>query len=123
MQKINIPKSFEYFNYVDVVKQFICAEHISDWELHLNAIGKMLNLFAATGHIHYTKSARLYLQMMLKLPEDHPWLYDQLAVKKLFTVRRSDRKWAGLWTDFSIEQILMKSLKNRGGLTRGRGIT
>ena len=52
----------------------------------------------------------MYLQMMLELPEDHPWLYDQLAVKKLFTVRRSDGKWAGLWTDLSIEQILMKFL-------------
>ena len=37
----------------------------------------MLNLFAATGHINYAKSACLYLQEMRKLPETHPWLYAQ----------------------------------------------
>ena len=112
-----------YSNYIDIVKQFIRAERTSDWEMHLTAIAKMLNLFAATGHIHYTKSAHLYLQTMESLPKKHPWLYQQLAVKRLFTVRRSGRYWAGLWTDLSIEQVLMKSLKNRGGLTRGRGMT
>ena len=112
-----------YCNYIDIVKQFIRAERISDWKLHLESINKMLNLFAATGRFHYTKSARLYLQTMMKLPEKYPWLYNQLAVNKLFSVRRSSHKWAGLWTDLSIEQILMKSIKSRGGLTRGRGMT
>ena len=114
---------YMYCGYIAIVKQFIRAERTSDWELHLTATAKMLNLFAATGHIHYTKSARLYLQEMNNLPKTHPWLYEQLAVKRLFTVRRTDRFWAGLWTDLSIEQLLMKSLKNRGGLTRGRGMT
>ena len=36
-------------------------------------------------------------------------------------VRRSDRYWAGLWTDIPIEQSLMRAAKSRGGLTRGRG--
>ena len=39
------------------------------------------------------------------------------------TVRRSERLWAGLWTDIVIEQVLMRSLKSRGDLTRGRGMT
>jgi hypothetical protein len=30
------------------------------------------------------------------------------------TVRRFEKKWARLWTDLFIEQILMKSLKGRG---------
>ncbi|CAH3177828.1 unnamed protein product [Porites lobata] len=36
---------------------------------------------------------------------------------------RSDRLWAGLSTDLVIEQVLMRSLKTSGGLTRGRGFT
>ena len=83
----------------------------------------MLNLFAATGHIHYTKSARIYLQPMLNLESTHPWLYRMFAVEGLFIVRRSDRFWAGLWPDLAIEQVLMRSLKSRGGLTRGNGLT
>jgi hypothetical protein len=112
-----------YSNYIETVRLYIRAERTSDWELHLHATGKMLNLFAATGHIHYAKSCRLYLQTMLELPITHPWLYEQFATRKLFTVRRSQIYWAGLWTDLTIEQVLMRSIKNRGGMTRGRGMT
>jgi hypothetical protein len=38
-------------------------------------------------------------------------------------VRRSDRLWAGLSVDLIIEQVLMRSMKTSGGLTRGRGMT
>ena len=38
-------------------------------------------------------------------------------------VRRSDRFWAGLSTDLIIEQVLMRSIKTHGGLTRGKGMT
>ena len=38
-------------------------------------------------------------------------------------VHHSDRFWAGLSTDLVIEQCLMRSLKTRGGLTRGCGMT
>ena len=65
-----------YSNYIDIVQQFTRAEKTSDWEMHLTVIAKMLNLFAETGHIHYTKSARLYLQTMESLPKKHPWLYE-----------------------------------------------
>ena len=36
----------------------------------------MVILFAATGHINYAKSSRLYLQLILELPTEHPWLYE-----------------------------------------------
>ena len=38
-------------------------------------------------------------------------------------IRRSNRPWAGLSSDLVIEQVLMRSLKTSGGLTRGRGMT
>ena len=37
-------------------------------------------------------------------------------------MRRSDRLWAGLSPDLVIEQVLMRSIKTVGGLTRGRGM-
>ena len=39
------------------------------------------------------------------------------------TIRRSDRYSAGLSADIIIEQVLMRSLKTTGGITRGSGIT
>ena len=111
----------QYIEYVEILKLFIHGERTGNWNMHLVAVGKMLNLFAATGHINYAKSSRLYLQQMLELPIDHPWLND-CFLQGYHTVRRSNRYWAGLWTDLIIEQVMMRSIKSRGGLTRGRGL-
>jgi len=83
----------------------------------------MLNLFASAGHMHHAKCARLYLQMMLKLPDIHPTLHDLFTNSKMHTVRRTNRFWAGLSTDLAIEQVMMRSVKSRGGLTHGRGLS
>ena len=111
----------QYIDYIDVVKSFIYAERTSNWELHLSSLSRMLNLFAATGHNNYAKCGRLYLQIMEKLPENEPWLYNHL-VKGNHTVRRTSKNWTGIWTDLAIEQTLMRSLKTKGGLTIGRGM-
>jgi len=113
----------QYIEYVETLKLFIQAERTGNWNLHLIAIEQMLNLFAATGHINYAKSSRLYLQLMRALPTDHPWLYCCFTEQGFHTVRRTDKYWAGLWTDLVIEQVMMRSIKSRGGLTRGRGVT
>eukprot|EP00794_Sanderia_malayensis_P019665 gene19665-21612_t len=85
-------------------------------------LSQMLHLFAATGHINYAKSARLYLQEMQKLPETHPWLHAQFTDGH-HTVQRTNKNWTGIWTDLAIEQTLMRSIKSRGRLTGGRGMT
>ena len=113
----------QYLEYVDVVKQYIRAARNCDWNLYLVSLQKMLNLFAASGHINYAKSARLYLQKMLQLKEDEPRLYQKLSSECMFFINRTEKQWSGLWTDLVIEQVLMRAIKNRGGLTRGRSMT
>ncbi len=105
-----------WMQYVEYVKLFIHAERTGNWHIHVE---KMLNLFAATGHINYAMSARLYLQQMQELLTEHRWCFTEQG---FHTVRRSSRYWAGLWTDLVIEQVMMRSIKSRGGLTRGRGV-
>lgn len=112
---------FNYIRYINIVQDFITAERTNDWHLHIASSKKMLNLFAATGHNSYAKSCRLYLQSMEMLEQEHPIVYEQFLLGN-HCVRRSERNWTGIWTDLSIEQILMKSLKGRGGVI-GRGIT
>ena len=113
----------QYLDYVSILKCFIRAERTSDWHLHLHSLARMLNLFAATGHKNYAKSGRLYLQLMYELPTKYPWLYQQFTAGRFNTIRRSDRFWAGLSTDLVIEQVMMRSIKSRGGLTHGRGMS
>jgi hypothetical protein len=112
-----------YVKHVSLLKKFIRAERTGDWNLHLTALSEMIPLFAATGHNNYAKSGRLYLQQMLDLPHSHPWLYGEFIGHGFHVVRRSNRYWAGISTDLAIEQVMMRALKSRGGLTRGRGMT
>ena len=113
----------QYLDYVQVLKLYIRAERTGNWKLHLLSISRMINLFASTGHINYAKSARFHLQSMLELKTTYPWVYKSFAENGYHTVRRSNRFWGGLWPDLIIEQVMMRSIKSRGGLTRGRGIT
>ena len=82
----------------------------------------MLPYLASSGHNLYLKSVNLYLQKMSKLEHEQPAIFRQFE-DGLHVMRRSDRLCAGLSTDFVIEQVLMKSMKSCGGLTRGRGMT
>ena len=80
----------QYMEYVKVIKVFIFAEGIGDWEIHLDATRKMLNLFAATGHYHYAKCGSMYLQQMLELPSNYPTIYKSFKENGYHTIRRSN---------------------------------
>ena len=112
----------QYMDMIDILRKFLRAERLGDWQLHLQAVSEMLPFMAAAGHNLYTKSLRLYIQRMIDLESSHPEIYQSFQ-SGLHVVRRSDRLWAGLSTDLVIEQVLMRSMKSRGGLTRGRGMT
>ena len=107
---------------VQILCKFIKAERTGQWELHLQVVHDILPYLAAAGHNAYTKFAHLYLQHMLYLGEDHPDVLKDFE-NGLHVIRRSDRYWGGLSTDLVIEQVLMRSVKRQGGLTRGRGMS
>ena len=112
----------QYMKMVDILRQYIRAERTGNWALHLDAISKMLPYLAVSGHNHYSKSVWVYLQRMSQLEKQHPDIYRQ-SQEGLHVVRRSNRLWAGQSTHLVIEQVLMRSMKSSGGLTRGRGMT
>ena len=103
-----------YVHYIDIVQQFITAERTSNFALHISTPKQMMNIFAATAH-NYTKTCRLYLQSAEVLKKDHPQIFEQFVIGN-HTVRRTEMTWSGLWTNLSVEQILMESLKGRGGV-------
>ena len=59
---------------------------------------------------------------MFCLHRDHPAVY-QHCVEGMHEARRSERAWAALSTDLMIEQVIMRTLKTRVGLTRGKCMT
>ena len=106
---------------VAVLKRFLLAERTGDWELHLLSVQEMLPYLAAAGHNLYTKSAYIYLSQMQNLKATYPDIYAHF-MRGHHVVHRSDRLWAGLSMDLAIEQVLMRSVKSTGGLTRGQGM-
>ena len=114
----------QYFKLVAIIRLFIRAERCGDWQLHVHSVWHMIPYLHAAGHLHYARSAQVYLQEMLNLANSMaPDEYDMFTSCGFFTVRRSDKYWCDIWTDMTIEQVLMRSLKTSGGLTRGRGIS
>lgn len=96
---------------------------MGNWNLHLDTVQKMIPYFYASGHFLYAKSCHLYLQDMLNLKERMTAEeYEQFTSKGYFTIRRSDKFWCGTWSDMTIEQSLMRTMKCLGGLTHGRGV-
>ena len=111
----------QYMYMVEILCRFIKAECTGNSNLHFSVVQEMLPYFAASEHNSYTKSAYMYLQTMQSLKDDHPVVHD-LFQAGYHVVRRRDRYWGGLSTDLVIQQVLMRSVKSQGGLTRGRGM-
>lgn len=114
----------KYFDLISITKKFIQAERMGDWNLHLKCIQIMIPIFYACGHFHYVKCAQLYLQDMINLESRlTPEEFKLFTEEGYFTIRRSDKFWAGVWSDMTVEQTLMRAMKMSGGLTHGRGTT
>ena len=112
----------QYMDTIDILRTFLRSERTGDWRMHVHALHDMLPYLAAAGHNLYTKSIYVYLQRLAQLSIQHPDVHHQFQ-NGYHVVRRSDQYWAGLSTDLLIEQVLMRSVKTTGGLTRGRGMS
>ena len=86
----------QLLSYINILKLFIRAERTGNWNLHLVCLSKMINLFAASGHINYAKCASPHLQNMLELPTKYPWVHTKFSQHGYHTVRRTNTYWAGL---------------------------
>ena len=112
----------QYMKMVEIFLQFLKAERTGDWQLHLDISRMMLPYLAASGHYHYQRLVYLYLQTMSQIHVTYPGLHKDF-VNGLHVVHGSHRFWADLSPDLVIEQVLMRSLKTSGSLTRGRGMS
>ena len=90
--------------------------------MHLDAILEALLTFAARGNSNYLKSSYFYLQKMKYLEKQNPKVFHEF-MNGFHVKKRTNQYWAGLGSDLVTEQTLMRSLKSRGRLTHGSGIT
>lgn len=63
----------------------------------------------APGHLNYAKYVQVYLQQISELEIIMKQkMFEKLTTQGCFTMRRSDKFWLGIWTDMTIEQVLMR---------------
>jgi hypothetical protein len=112
----------QYLDMLNILLSYLRCERIGDFEGSLWYLQEMLPYIASTGHNLYTTDLWLYLQLITELknesPEDYKKFKDGYAV-----IRRTNKRFGGIPSDQIIEQLLMRGLKTRGGLSRGRGFT
>lgn len=84
---------------VTLLKIAIASERLGDWNLHLQTSELMLPYFHAAGHLPYAKSLQVYIQDMKELSNKmDPVEYNKLTQDSFFTVRRSNKFFAGSFT-------------------------
>lgn len=110
-----------YIEFIYIVQEFIHGERINNRGSHKATTKCMLNLFAATGHNSYAKKCCLYIQSVKELESINLPLYNQFKLANHIPMCAGSN-WSGIWTHFSLKQILMKSLKGSPGII-GRRIT
>ncbi|KAK3916607.1 CaM kinase-like vesicle-associated protein [Frankliniella fusca] len=115
----------QYIRMVELIRLLVRAERVGDWSLHLYTVKQMLPYFHAASHLNYAKSAHLYLQLMDAVESSLPLTErERLFDKGFFSIRKTNRLWAGNFSDQTIEMDLMRPMKSLGGITmHGRGIT
>ncbi|XP_044758597.1 uncharacterized protein LOC123316535 [Coccinella septempunctata] len=112
----------QYLRSVIILLQFVEAERLGDWDLHLSSVKEMLPIFHASGHFSYAKCAQWYLQDMANLEAImDPIEFERFTKEGYFTIRRTDKAWSGVWSDMCIEQTLNRFFGT--DLKHGRGVT
>lgn len=112
----------QYFQFIFVSLQFLEAECLGNFYLHLQTVREMLPVFHASGHFANAKCGQMYLQDAEALSQtmsvDEYYLY---ADQGYFTIRRSDKPWSGICSDMMIETTLNRFFGT--DLRHGRGVT
>ncbi|KAL5018841.1 hypothetical protein ScPMuIL_004563 [Solemya velum] len=102
---------FMYIVMVMIAKRYIHAERAGDWMEHLIEIQNKLPYLVSAGHTNYISCLPLYLKDMKELPTKHPEVHASFMDGK-FTVRETNGKFNGVWTDLALEQTYNKEGKS-----------
>ena len=104
----------QFMDMFELMLNLVRNDRLGSFLGQLYYLEKMLPFFASTGHNLYFTTGWLFLQTMNNLKDQDPELWQDLCADK-YTCRKSNRKWAGIPADQTIEQTLMRPLKSHGG--------
>lgn len=107
----------EHCNMSDILLNSLAAERDSNWDLHLETFKEMLTYDRAYDHYKYFTWGTIYLSDMLRLPTEHPDLYEKFQIG-CHTVSRNKKvsEFNCVSTDMALEQGMNRDSKTKGGI-------
>ena len=83
-----------YHEHIQIVRDFIRAERLSDIQLHIDSSAKMLTVMMAAGHSQYGKAIRFTLQQFMQFDGQTKAFF---ISNKHQSVKYSSHEWCGIW--------------------------
>ena len=105
----------EYLNDIELGLNYVKAEKIPDWQLHLACSADITSYAIAYDHQNYARWGPIYLAAMLRLPETTPEVHALSDSGKHVVRRSSSGSFNNVWTDLGLEQSVVKDSKPRKG--------
>lgn len=115
-------RTFAFWNnlldMVLLLLQYIRAERMSNWQLHLDCVTQMIPYFIMAGHTNYFRWATVYIADMRQLEVTAPEVYAE-CMNGEHTVSRSGNIFGSVWSDMALEQSANCHSKSKMGGTVG----
>ena len=105
-----------YCDMVGILLLFIRSIREGNWEMHLASIRSMLPWIFAYDRVNYSRYLPVYWMEMHDLGHTHPLIYQQFMEGE-FVVQRSEKPFAQMPCDQTIEQTANRDSKTKGGMT------
>jgi hypothetical protein len=101
-----------YMDMEMILKRYIHAVRAGMLEEHLAEVEKMLPYLVAAGHYKYVSCLPHYLEAMRGLPTLAPNIVKAFKDGQ-FTVRQTDGRFNGVWTDMALEKTYNRDAKTK----------
>uniref|UniRef100_UPI00358DF722 uncharacterized protein n=1 Tax=Myxine glutinosa TaxID=7769 RepID=UPI00358DF722 len=105
-----------YIETVELLLLFIRGTREANWDVHLASIRCMLPWKFAYDHINYSRYLPVYWLEMSDVQQTHPTIH-QKFMESEFATQRSDKAFAQIACDQTIEQTANRDSKTKGGMT------
>ncbi|KXJ20012.1 hypothetical protein AC249_AIPGENE15286 [Exaiptasia diaphana] len=105
----------EYISVVLLLLQFVKAERIGDWQLHLSSTAPMVPYFYSMNRMNYSRWLPVYLADMNMLQTTHPAVHEEF-LNGNHSVSHGRNRFSQVWSDMALEQSINLDSKSKGGI-------
>ena len=95
--------------------RLVRADRDGLWDLHLTTVKDIMLFFAIFNRTNYMRWCSIYVEVMQKLKDTAPDVYESF-IKGKFSVKRTSCNFNFVGVDMCLEQMINRSSKGKGGV-------